>query len=112
MIRSAFINAAGAANLNDRAFITFGGVPPDKLTGLGAKFVESYRAKYKKELASWGWVNRGAGIAHIPIDKAMEWVVREPPDIAGEGVPPGGPGVPSVPPTPPTPTPMIPGGAR
>ena len=51
---SAFINAAGAANLNDRAFITFGGVPPDKLTGLGAKFVESYRAKYKKEPEAYG----------------------------------------------------------
>ena len=51
---SAFINAAGAANLNDRAFITFGGVPPDKLTGLGAKFVESYRAKYNKEPEAYG----------------------------------------------------------
>jgi branched-chain amino acid transport system substrate-binding protein len=51
---SAFINAAGAANLNDRAFITFGGVPPDKLTGLGAKFVESYRAAYKKEPEAYG----------------------------------------------------------
>jgi branched-chain amino acid transport system substrate-binding protein len=51
---SAFINAAGAANLNDRAFITFGGVPPDKLTGLGAKFVESYRATYKKEPEAYG----------------------------------------------------------
>ena len=51
---SAFINAAGAPNLNDRAFITFGGVPPDKLTGLGAKFVESYRAKYNKEPEAYG----------------------------------------------------------
>ena len=51
---SAFINAAGAANLNDRAFITFGGVPPDKLTGLGAKFVDSYRAMYKKEPEAYG----------------------------------------------------------
>jgi branched-chain amino acid transport system substrate-binding protein len=51
---SAFINAAGADNLNDRAFITFGGVPPDKLTGLGAKFVESYRAAYKKEPEAYG----------------------------------------------------------
>jgi branched-chain amino acid transport system substrate-binding protein len=51
---SAFINAAGAANLNDRAFITFGGVPPDKLTGLGAKFVENYRYTYKKEPEAYG----------------------------------------------------------
>jgi branched-chain amino acid transport system substrate-binding protein len=51
---SAFINAAGAPNVNDRAFITFGGVPPDKLTGLGAKFVESYRAKYNKDPEAYG----------------------------------------------------------
>jgi branched-chain amino acid transport system substrate-binding protein len=51
---SAFINAAGADNLNERAFITFGGVPPDKLTGLGAKFVEAYRATYKKEPEAYG----------------------------------------------------------
>ena len=72
--------------------------------------LDRWRAEHKKQLTSWGWVNRGAGIAHIPIDKAMEWVVSEPPDIPGEGVPPGGAGVPSVPPTPPTPVPMVPGG--
>jgi branched-chain amino acid transport system substrate-binding protein len=51
---SAFIQASGAENLNGRAFITFGGVPPDKLTGLGATFVEKYRAKYNKEPEAYG----------------------------------------------------------
>jgi branched-chain amino acid transport system substrate-binding protein len=51
---SAFIQAAGAENLNERAFITFGGVPPDKLTGLGATFVEKYKAKYGKEPEAYG----------------------------------------------------------
>ncbi len=44
----AFIESAGAENLQDRALITFGGLPPDKLTGKGAKFVEAYKAKYGK----------------------------------------------------------------
>jgi branched-chain amino acid transport system substrate-binding protein len=51
---SAFIQAAGASNLNGRTYITFGGVPPDKLTGLGATFVEKYRAKYSKEPEAYG----------------------------------------------------------
>lgn len=30
-----------------------------------------------RELASWGWVDRKAGIAQIPIDEAMDVVVEE-----------------------------------
>jgi branched-chain amino acid transport system substrate-binding protein len=45
----AFIESAGAENLNDRCFITFGGLPPDKLEGAGKEFVEKYKAKYKSE---------------------------------------------------------------
>jgi branched-chain amino acid transport system substrate-binding protein len=55
----AFIKAAGAENLEGRAFITFGGVPPSKLTGKGAEFVEKYRAAYKSEpeaYAVYGYV--------------------------------------------------------
>ena len=42
----AFIEAAGAENLNGRCFVTFGGLPPEKLTGAGAEFVEKYKKKY------------------------------------------------------------------
>src|SRR4030095_1880818 len=42
----AFIASAGAENLNDRCYITFGGLPPDKLQGAGKEFVEKYKAKY------------------------------------------------------------------
>jgi branched-chain amino acid transport system substrate-binding protein len=45
----AFIESAGAENLNDRCFITFGGLPPDKLEGAGKAFVEKYKAKYNSE---------------------------------------------------------------
>ena len=41
-----FIDSAGAANLEGRCFVTFGGMPPEKLTGKGHAFVEKYRAKY------------------------------------------------------------------
>jgi branched-chain amino acid transport system substrate-binding protein len=41
-----FIDSAGAANLEGRCFVTFGGLPPEKLTGKGSEFVERYRRKY------------------------------------------------------------------
>ncbi len=41
-----FIDSAGAANLEGRCFVTFGGLPPEKLTGKGAEFVERYRKKH------------------------------------------------------------------
>jgi branched-chain amino acid transport system substrate-binding protein len=44
----AFIESAGADNLKDRALITFGGLPPEKLTGKGAAFVASYQKKFNK----------------------------------------------------------------
>jgi branched-chain amino acid transport system substrate-binding protein len=45
----AFIDSAGADNLQDRALITFGGLPPEKLTGKGAEFVASYKKKFSKD---------------------------------------------------------------
>jgi branched-chain amino acid transport system substrate-binding protein len=45
----AFISSAGADNLQDRALITFGGLPPEKLTGKGAEFVANYKKKFNKE---------------------------------------------------------------
>lgn len=44
---NAFIASAGRANVDGRAYITFGGLPPDALTGKGKEFVERYRAKYR-----------------------------------------------------------------
>lgn len=45
----AFIESAGAENLNDRCYVTFGGMPPSELTGEGAEFVKRYRAKYNSD---------------------------------------------------------------
>ncbi len=55
----AFIEAAGADNLNGRAYVTFGGVPPEELQGKGAEFVKHYKEKYKAEpqaYAVYGYV--------------------------------------------------------
>jgi branched-chain amino acid transport system substrate-binding protein len=41
-----FIDSAGAANLEGRCFVTFGGLPPEKLTGKGGDFVDRYQKKH------------------------------------------------------------------
>jgi branched-chain amino acid transport system substrate-binding protein len=46
---TAFIDAAGADNLNGKTYITFGGLPADKLTGKGAEFRAAYIKKYGTE---------------------------------------------------------------
>jgi len=43
---NAFIAAAGADNVNGRAYITFGGMPPDQQVGKGKVFVDNYRKTY------------------------------------------------------------------
>jgi branched-chain amino acid transport system substrate-binding protein len=45
----AFIEAAGAAALEGRTYVTFGGVPPKELQGKGQEFYKSYVAKYGAE---------------------------------------------------------------
>lgn len=45
----AFIEAAGAGVLEGRAYITFGGVPPEQLTGKGADFLTAYRETFKAD---------------------------------------------------------------
>ncbi len=45
-LEQVFIDSAGAANLEGRCFATFGGLPPDRLTGKGAEFVARYRAQH------------------------------------------------------------------
>lgn len=44
IFESEFLQAAGEAA--EGSYITFGGVPPDQLTGKGAEFVKNYNAKY------------------------------------------------------------------
>jgi branched-chain amino acid transport system substrate-binding protein len=44
-----FIESAGPENVNDRCYVTFGGLPPDQLTGRGATFVEKYKRRFGSE---------------------------------------------------------------
>lgn len=46
---TAFIDAAGADNLNGRTYLTFGGLPADQLKGKGAEFAAAYRKEYGVE---------------------------------------------------------------
>lgn len=43
---SAFIAAAGAQNVEGNTYLTFGGVPPEKLEGVGREFVTHYVAEF------------------------------------------------------------------
>ncbi len=52
--------------------------------------LDVWRAAHARRLSSYGWVDRSKGIAHIPIEQAMQRVVAEPPDISGEDAPPAG----------------------
>jgi branched-chain amino acid transport system substrate-binding protein len=46
---SAFIEAAGAATLEGRCFLTFGGVPGEQLTGKGKEFYDTYVKRFGGE---------------------------------------------------------------
>ncbi|HEY4248036.1 MAG TPA: hypothetical protein VGM64_14390 [Lacunisphaera sp.] len=39
--------------------------------------LEEHRVKERTESTSYGWIDQKAGIVRIPIDRAMELVVRE-----------------------------------
>jgi branched-chain amino acid transport system substrate-binding protein len=45
-MEQAFIDSAGAANLEGRCFVTFGGIPPDKYTGEAKVFGDKYLAQF------------------------------------------------------------------
>jgi hypothetical protein len=51
------------------------------------------REKRQERLRSYGWVSRDAGVAHMPIDRAMELVVKGArPRAPAPGAPPPKPG--------------------
>ena len=45
----AFIDAAGKDALDGRAYVTFGGLPPEQLKGKGKEFYDNYKKKYHAE---------------------------------------------------------------
>jgi branched-chain amino acid transport system substrate-binding protein len=44
---SALLESGGGKALDGRAFLTFGGLPPEQLTGAGAEFVKAYEARFQ-----------------------------------------------------------------
>lgn len=67
---NAFIQAAGAANVEGNTYITFGGVPADKLTGKGAEFYANYKKKFNAEpeaYAAYGYECGRAALEAIRI---------------------------------------------
>jgi hypothetical protein len=51
--------------------------PIEQTLAEGARFGLDLRARQRRELDRWGWVDRRAGVATIPIARAMDVVVRE-----------------------------------
>jgi branched-chain amino acid transport system substrate-binding protein len=45
----AFITAAGKETVNDRCYVTIGGIDPSQLKGRGAEFAKRYKEKFKAE---------------------------------------------------------------
>lgn len=60
-MEQAFIESAGAENLNGRCFVTFGGLPPEKLQGEGKKFVDRYVQKHKVQPEAYAIYGYEAG---------------------------------------------------
>ncbi len=58
---TAFIEAAGKANVEGNTFVTFGGVPPNKLEGKGKTFFENYKKTYGSEPAAYAVYGYEAG---------------------------------------------------
>jgi branched-chain amino acid transport system substrate-binding protein len=72
----AFIEAAGAANLNGKTYITFGGLPADQLTGRGAEFRKAYIAKYGGEPEAYALYGYEAGRALLDAVKRAKTKTR------------------------------------
>ncbi len=61
----AFLQAAGSGVLDGRTFVTFGGLPPERLQGQGAAFVQRYRERFGGEpegYAVYGYVAARAAL--------------------------------------------------
>lgn len=69
--------------------------PPPRLQAAPAGELEVYQATQQARLNGYGWVDRDAGVVHIPIDRAMDLLVlRGVPAGTGTPAPTGTPGAP------------------
>ena len=75
-----FLEAAAAAA--EGSYITFGGVPPDQLTGKGAEFVDKYTAKYPNAPVE-GYTAYGYEAAKVVLAAIERAAAKNPADVAG-----------------------------
>ena len=53
-------------------------VPPEpRLETTAALELRALRAEEERRLHGYGWIDRSAGVVHIPIERAMELVAKE-----------------------------------
>ncbi len=57
-----------------------GGVPEPRLQIDAGAELQAFRAEKRSQLNTYGWVDRDAGIAHIPIRRAMELMASGKPE--------------------------------
>ena len=58
---TALIESAGKENLDGRAYVTFGGLPPSELKGKGREFYEAYKKKFNAEPEAYAVYGYEAG---------------------------------------------------
>jgi branched-chain amino acid transport system substrate-binding protein len=75
---SEFIQAAAQAA--EGSYITFGGLPPDKLTGKGADFVKAYTAKYP-DAPIEGYTAYGYEAANVVLAAIERAAAKNPADV-------------------------------
>jgi hypothetical protein len=51
--------------------------PEPRLQAAPSLDLERFRAREAERLSTYGWVDRQAGVVHIPIERAMELVSKE-----------------------------------
>jgi len=60
-MEDAFISSAGPENVNERCYVTFGGLPPEALKGPGRAFVDKYRQRFGTEPEAYAIYGYEAG---------------------------------------------------
>jgi len=59
--------------------------PEPRLQAAPALDLEAFRAHETERLSTYGWIDRQAGVVHVPIERAMELVAKEGLPVRKEG---------------------------
>ncbi|MFC4932928.1 hypothetical protein [Massilia sp. GCM10023247] len=75
------VRALGPAGNTGRPAV----IPAPRLQGAPQPERAAYFAEKERRLGSWGWVDRDAGLAHIPLEEAMRLMAAQPGRAAAQG---------------------------